>query len=263
MVAISRLKKMGIKVIMLTGDNERTATAIANELNIDEVVSGVLPEGKRDFVSKCKEQGRVAMVGDGINDAVALTEANVGIAIGAGTDVAIDAADVVLVSQAMIAVPNAIGLGRSVLKNIKENLFWAFLYNSIGIPLAMGLFGLTLNPMFAAAAMSLSSVCVVSNALRLGLWKPVGCECTNLGNTQSITEDKTIKEEITVKRLYKVNGMMCPHCEARVKSVCEAIDGVKSAVSNHKEGTVEIECLESVKDEAIKSAIINAGYEVV
>ena len=261
--AISPLEKMGIKVVILTGDNERTARAIANELKIDTVVAGVLPDGKREVVMEYKKNGRVAMVGDGINDAVALTEANVGIAIGAGADVAIDAADVVLVSHALLAVPNALRLGRAVLRNIKENLFWAFIYNAIGIPLAIGLFGLTLNPMFAAAAMSLSSVCVVTNALRLNLWKARECECGNIDNKViEITENTEEKEENQVKRVYKVSGMMCPHCEARVKSVCEAIEGVKLATPSHKEGTVEIECLDTVTDEAVKSAITNAGYEV-
>lgn len=261
--AISLLEKMGIKVVILTGDNERTARAIANELKIDTVVAGVLPDGKREVVMEYKKNGRVAMVGDGINDAVALTEANVGIAIGAGADVAIDAADVVLVSHALLAVPNALRLGRAVLRNIKENLFWAFIYNAIGIPLAIGLFGLTLNPMFAAAAMSLSSVCVVTNALRLNLWKARECECGNIDNKViEITENTEEKEENQVKRVYKVSGMMCPHCEARVKSVCEAIEGVKLATPSHKDGTVEIECLDTVTDEAVKSAITNAGYEV-
>ena len=265
--AIAMLEKMKIKVVMLTGDNPRTAAAIANQLKIDTVVAGVLPDGKRDIVRKYKENGRVAMVGDGVNDAVALTEANVGIAIGAGTDVAIDAADVVLVSHAMLAVPNALRLGRDVLKNIKENLFWAFIYNSIGIPLAMGLFGLTLDPMFAAAAMSLSSVCVVSNALRLGLWKARECECNGIENTNSdstatIAEITKTEENNKVKRVYNVSGMMCPHCEARVKKVCENIDGVSLATPSHKDGTLEIECLESVNDEVIKQAIIDAGYEI-
>ena len=261
--AISLLEKMGIKVVILTGDNERTARAIANELKIDTVVAGVLPDGKREVVMEYKKNGRVAMVGDGINDAVALTEANVGIAIGAGADVAIDAADVVLVSHALLAVPNALRLGRAVLRNIKENLFWAFIYNAIGIPLAIGLFGLTLNPMFAAAAMSLSSVCVVANALRLNLWKARECECGDIDNKViEITENTEEKEENQVKRVYKVSGMMCPHCEARVKGVCEAIEGVKLATPSHNDGTVEIECLDTVTDEAVKSAITNAGYEV-
>ena len=267
--AIDLLKRMGIKVVMLTGDNERTAASIAEKVKIDTVVAGVLPDGKRDVVMEYKRNGRVAMVGDGINDAVALTEANVGIAIGAGADVAIDAADVVLVSHALFAVPNALRLGRSVLTNVKENLFWAFIYNIIGIPLAIGLFGLSLDPMFAAAAMSLSSVCVVMNALRLGLWKARECECDKMIMKKNVTDEvKNIenspgKEENIVKREYKVNGMMCPHCEARVKSVCEAIDGVLSATPSHKTATVEIECLESVNDEAVIGAITAAGYEVV
>ena len=251
---------------MLTGDNERTARAIAEQCGVDNVISGVKPDGKENVVKMLLENGNVAMVGDGINDAVALTRASVGIAIGAGTDVAIDAADVVLMKSRLTDVSAAIRLSRQALLNIKENLFWAFFYNVIGIPLAAGAyiaaFGWTMNPMFGAAAMSLSSFCVVSNALRL-----------NLFDIYSAKNDKKIKaaafdinfvssEEIMEKTL-KVEGMMCSHCEARVKKAVEAIDGVTEAIASHENGSVVVKMEKDVSTDAIKAAIESQDYKVV
>ncbi len=259
--AIKELQNMGIHVVMLTGDNERTAKAVGAQAGVDQVIAGVLPDGKENVIRRLKKGGRVAMVGDGINDAPALTRADIGIAIGAGTDIAIDAADVVLMKSRLSDVPAAIRMSRATLKNIHENLFWAFFYNCVGIPLAMGLFipifGWKLNPMFGAAAMSLSSFCVVSNALRL-----------NFFDMHRADKDKKIKpierEEIQImEKTLKVKGMMCPHCEARVKKVVEAIPGVESAVASHTEGTVVVTLTEDVAFEVLKKAIEDQDYKVI
>ena len=256
--AIAELKKMGIRVIMLTGDNERTASAIGKEVGVDEVVAGVLPDGKDEVVRKLRGEGVVAMVGDGINDAPALTSADVGIAIGAGTDIAIDAADVVLMHSKLSDVASAIKLGRLTLRNIKQNLFWAFVYNVIGIPLAAGAFyplwGWKLNPMFGAAAMSLSSFTVVSNALRLKFAKI---------DTKYIAEKENDKvEEQKMTKVMKIEGMMCPHCEARVKKCLEALDGVAEAVVDHKSGTATLTLSADVSDSVLKAAVEDQGYPV-
>ncbi|MBR5268251.1 MAG: heavy metal translocating P-type ATPase [Lachnospiraceae bacterium] len=259
--AIKELQNMGIHVVMLTGDNKRTAKAIGALAGVDEVIAGVLPDGKESVIRRLQKSGRVAMVGDGINDAPALTRADIGIAIGAGTDIAIDAADVVLMKSRLSDVPAAIRMSRATLRNIHENLFWAFFYNCVGIPLAMGLFipilGWKLNPMFGAAAMSLSSFCVVSNALRL-----------NFFDLHRADRDKKIKpierEEIqNMEKTLKVKGMMCPHCEARVKKVVEKIPGVESAVASHTEGTVVITMTEEVDLAVIKEAIEDQDYKVI
>ena len=267
--SVRYLKSMGIRVVMLSGDNERTARAIARSVGIDEVIAGVLPAGKEEVIRALQKQGKVAMVGDGINDAPALTRADVGVAIGHGTDIAIDSADVVVMGKGVSEVAYAISIGRATLTNIRENLFWAFIYNCIGIPLAAGLFGLSLSPMIGAAMMSLSSFSVVSNALRLNLWKPKKihlspCPCReNTENTAEENETITEKQEnnkMTVT--VKVEGMMCPHCEARVKKACESIDGVVSATPSHESGTVELVLSDNVT-EACKKAITDAGYDVV
>ena len=256
--AVNELKNMGVRVVMLTGDNEKTAKAVAKNADIDEVVAGVLPDGKEKNVKELKKYGKVAMVGDGINDAPALTSADLGIAIGAGTDVAIDAADVVLVKSRLADVPATIRLGRATLRNIHENLFWAFIYNVIGIPLAMGafinLFGWQLNPMFGAAAMSLSSFCVVTNALRL-----------NFVKVHSSKHDRKIKhkkENKTMEKTMKIEGMMCPHCEATVKKTLEAIDGVETAEVSHEKGSAVLTMSKNVEDSVLKRAVEDAGYTV-
>ncbi|MBR2343554.1 MAG: heavy metal translocating P-type ATPase [Clostridia bacterium] len=248
--AVSRLSDMGISVIMLTGDNERTARKIAAEAGIGEVIAGVLPEGKAAAVESIKSRGRVAMVGDGINDAPALTTADVGIAIGGGTDVAIEAADVVISGTSLSDVPRAIELGRRTLSNIRQNLTFAFLYNCIAIPVAAGIFGLSLSPMLGALAMSLSSISVATNALRLGLSK------SSLENKGKIKETKQMTE------IIRVSGMMCPHCEARVKAAAEAVEGVVSATPSHKDGTVTVSLTDGASVDAIKAAITAAGYDV-
>ena len=256
--AIRQLQNMGIRVVMLTGDNERTAQAVGKQAGVDEVIAGVLPEGKEQVIQKLKKQGKVAMVGDGINDAPALTRADMGIAIGAGADVAIDAADVVLMNSRLTDVPAAIRLSRATLRNIHENLFWAFIYNIIGIPLAAGafiaLFGWTMNPMFGAAAMSLSSFCVVSNALRL-----------NFFDLYSAKRDKKIKikERKTMEKTLKIEGMMCMHCSGRVQKALEAIDGVASANVSHETGTAVVTLNQNVSDDVLKKAVTDAGYQVV
>ena len=263
--AIRELRNMGIHVVMLTGDNERTAKAVGKEAGVDEVIAGVLPDGKESVIRKLKEKGKVAMVGDGINDAPALTRADMGIAIGAGTDVAIDAADVVLMKSRLSDVPAAIRLSRATLTHIHENLFWAFFYNVIGIPLAMGLwipvFGWKLNPMFGAAAMSLSSFCVVSNALRL-----------NFFDIRRSDRDKKIKTKIhnnkekesnMMEKTLKVEGMMCPHCEATVKKALEAIDGVSVAEADHVKGTATVTLTKDVPTEVLKKAIEDKDYKVI
>ncbi|MBR4175065.1 MAG: heavy metal translocating P-type ATPase [Lachnospiraceae bacterium] len=272
--AVAELKNMGIHVVMLTGDNEITAAAIADKAGVDEVIAGVLPDGKEAVIRRCMENGITAMVGDGINDAPALTRADVGIAIGAGTDIAIDAADVVLMKSSIRDVAAAIRISRATLRNIHENLFWAFFYNIIGIPLAAGCyvaaFGWTLNPMFGAASMGLSSFCVVSNALRLNLLKVhdgskdkpvknpidhrfIQSEYDKIDNDKNERRDKEMK--------IKVNGMMCAHCEAHVKKALEAIDGIESATASHEENLVTITTSKEVDEALIKEAVTEAGYE--
>ena len=260
--AVRELQGMGIHVVMLTGDNERTAKAIGRQAGVDEVIAGVLPEGKESVIRNLKKKGKVAMVGDGINDAPALTRADMGIAIGAGTDIAIDAADVVLMKSRLSDVPAAIRLSRATLRNIHENLFWAFFYNVIGIPLAAGvwipLFGWKLNPMFGAAAMSLSSFCVVTNALRLNLFK-----------MHDASKDKKIKakadhkkEETTMTKTMKIEGMMCGHCEAAVKKALEAVAGVEAAEVSHEAGTAVVTLTAEVADDVLKNAVEAKDYKV-
>ena len=278
--AIRQLQNMGIRVVMLTGDNQRTADAIGRQAGVDEVIAGVLPDGKEAVIRQLQASGKVTMVGDGINDAPALTRADTGIAIGAGTDVAIDAADVVLMNSKLSDVPAAIRLSRATLRNIHENLFWAFIYNIIGIPLAAGLFipfGLTLNPMFGAAAMSLSSFCVVSNALRLNLFDlhstrhdhktaspaaaPVQSAAEN--NKKSDAEAPEVKtEDHTMKKTLKVEGMMCGHCEARVKKALEALPEVDEAVVSHEAGTAIVTLNAEVADDVLKNAVEAQDYKV-
>lgn len=261
--AIKQLKNMGIRVVMLTGDNKRTADAIGKQTGVDMVISDVLPDGKEAVVKKLQAFGKVAMVGDGVNDAPALTRADVGIAIGAGADVAVDSADVVLMNSKLSDVCSAIRLSRKSLTNIKENLFWAFIYNIIGIPLAAGVWipitGWTLNPMFGAAAMSLSSFCVVMNALRL-----------NFVNITSPKSDKKIKEinidyteEFKMTKTIKIDGMMCPHCEAAVKKALEAIDGVTSATASHTEKQATVELSKNVDTAVLEQAVVDAGYTII
>ncbi len=258
--AIAALRNMGIHVVMLTGDNEKTARAIGRQAGVDEVIAGVLPEGKESVIRRLQKQGKVAMVGDGINDAPAVTRADIGIAIGAGTDVAIDAADVVLMKSQLSDVPAAIRLSRATLRNIHENLFWAFFYNVIGIPLAAGvwipIFGWTLNPMFGAAAMSLSSFCVVSNALRLNLFK-----LHDAGKDKKIKK-KHHKEETTMEKTMKIEGMMCGHCEAAVKKALEAVDGVASAEVSHTSGTAVVTLSKPVDSAVLKKAVEDKDYKV-
>ena len=274
--AIRQLRGMGIRVVMLTGDNERTAKAIGKAAGVDEVVAGVLPDGKEAVIRRLQEQGKVAMVGDGINDAPALTRADIGVAIGAGTDVAIDAADIVLMKSRLLDVPAAIRLSRQTLRNIHENLFWAFFYNVIGIPLAAGcwipLFGLRLNPMFGAAAMSLSSFCVVTNALRLNLFplydpswdhRRVPGKKKAAGATESVPQETHAKEETTMQKTLKIEGMMCPHCEMTVKKALEAVPGVDEAKVSHAEGQAVVTCAAGVSDEALKSAVEAKDYKVL
>ncbi len=265
--AVRALRDMGVRVVMLTGDNERTARAIGAQAGVDEVIAGVRPEGKESVIRKLKEQGKVAMVGDGVNDAPALTRADIGMAIGAGTDVAIDAADVVLMKSRLSDVPAAIRLSRATLRNIHENLFWAFFYNTIGIPLAAGVFvplGLTLNPMFGAAAMSLSSFCVVSNALRLNLFKlhVAGRPKKRAQADEHIPETHTEKEEKTMTKTMKITGMMCGHCEATVKKTLEAIEGVSCADVSHEKGTAVVTLTGDVSNDALKKAVEDKGYDV-
>ena len=266
--SVKELQSMGIHVVMLTGDNERTARAIGAQAGVDQVIAGVLPDGKESVIRSLKEKGKVAMVGDGINDAPALTRADIGIAIGAGTDVAIDAADVVLMKSQLSDVPAAIRLSRATLRNIHENLFWAFFYNVIGIPLAAGvwipIFGWTLNPMFGAAAMSLSSFCVVTNALRLNLFK-VHNVSSNINNPNvSNNINNTSKKENTtmIKVTVNVTGMMCGHCEAHVNKAVEAAFGVQNVVSSHEAGTTTFTAPEKVDEAKLRQVITDAGYEV-
>ncbi len=270
--AIKELQNMGLQVVMLTGDNRRTAEAIGKQAGVDGVIAGVLPDGKEAVVRALQEKGKVLMVGDGINDAPALTRADMGVAIGAGTDVAIDAADVVLMKSSLRDVATAIRLSRATLKNIHENLFWAFFYNCIGIPLAAGLFipvlGWELNPMFGAAAMSLSSFCVVSNALRLNFAKIRGERKDYKRNVVSVTEvieaeNKRLEENKTMTKTMKIEGMMCGHCEARVKKVLEAMDGVAEAVVSHTAGTAVVTLNGDVSDEMLKKTIEDQDYKVL
>ena len=275
--AIRQLQNMGIRVVMLTGDNQRTADAIGRQAGVDEVIAGVLPDGKEAVIRQLQQYGKVAMVGDGINDAPALTRADTGIAIGAGTDVAIDAADVVLMNSKLSDVPAAIRLSRATLRNIHENLFWAFIYNTLGIPLAAGVFipfGLTLNPMFGAAAMSLSSFCVVSNALRLNLFdvhstkrdrRPKDTVSLPAAPAQPAAvenKESTNKEDLTMKKTLNVEGMMCGHCEARVKKALEAVPGVTEAAVSHEAGTAIVTLSEDVADDVLKQAVEAQDYKV-
>ena len=273
--AVRELKSMGIEVVMLTGDNLRTATAVGSAAGIDNVVAGVLPDGKEAVVSRLKTLGKVAMVGDGINDAPALTSADIGIAIGAGTDVAIDAADVVLMNSKLSDVPAQIRLSRATLTNIRENLFWAFIYNIIGIPLAagcfIGLFGWQLNPVYGAAAMSLSSFCVVTNALRLNLFDMYSIKrdrrCKNAVSGEAlgalINDINSMQEEKTMTKTVKIEGMMCSHCEAHVKKALEALGGVTVAEVSHEKGTAIVSMTENVDNAAITAAVTDAGYTVL
>ena len=283
--AVRELQNMGIRVVMLTGDNERTAQAIGAEAGVDEVIAGVLPDGKEAVIRTLKEQGRTAMVGDGINDAPALTRADVGIAIGAGTDIAIDAADVVLMKSRLSDVPAAIRLSRATLRNIHENLFWAFIYNLIGIPLAAGIwypiFGWKLNPMFGAAAMSLSSFCVVTNALRLNLFGMYdagkdkkrrkkgntagnGSRSANTGSATAVQpeENQKEKENKDMEKTMEIKGMMCGHCEARVKKALEALPEVTEAIVSHEAGTAVVKLSAAVSDDVLKKAVEDQDYEV-
>ena len=261
--AVRELQNMGIRVVMLTGDNEKTAAAIGRQAGVDEVIAGVLPDGKEQAVRTLSEQGKVLMVGDGINDAPALTRADIGMAIGAGADVAIDAADVVLMKSSLKDAAAAIRLSRVALRNIHQNLFWAFFYNIIGIPLAAGVwihaFGWQLNPMFAAAAMSLSSFCVVTNALRLNLFNPYDGR-----------KDKKVKKKMStvsqnLTKTLKIEGMMCGHCEAHVKKAIEAMEGVEAAEVSHEKGTAVVHIMGGavITDEALKKAVEEEGYNVI
>ncbi|MCI8300359.1 MAG: heavy metal translocating P-type ATPase [Lachnospiraceae bacterium] len=274
--AVRELKKLGIHVVMLTGDNQRTADAIGKEAGVDEVIAGVLPDGKESVIRSLQEKGKVAMVGDGINDAPALTRADMGIAIGAGTDVAIDAADIVLMKNRLSDVPAAIRLSRATLKNIHENLFWAFIYNIIGIPLAAGIwipvFGWQLNPMFGAAAMSLSSFCVVTNALRLNMQNIYNDkkdrpqkkkQKMNAEHSAVKWSNTEIKEENSMKKTMKIEGMMCTHCEASVKKCLEALSQVESAMVSHEEGSAVVTLNEELSDDILKKAVEDQDYKVL
>ena len=258
------LQNMGIHVVMLTGDNERTAKAIGKQAGVDQVIAGVLPDGKESVIRSLKNRGKVAMVGDGINDAPALTRADIGIAIGAGTDIAIDAADVVLMKSRLSDVPAAIRLSRAALRNIHENLFWAFFYNVVGIPLAAGLwysiFGWKLNPMFGAAAMSLSSFCVVTNALRLN-WFNMHDAGKDKKRKHKKHESK-VQEVTEMKKTMKIEGMMCGHCEARVKKALEALAEVETAEVSHETGSAVVTLKSEVADEALKKAVEDQDYKV-
>ncbi|MGN0589070.1 MAG: metal-transporting ATPase, partial [Ruminiclostridium sp.] len=260
--AVTRLKNMGMRVVMLTGDNRRTAEAIARQADITEIVSDVLPDGKASEVNRLKKEGNVIMVGDGINDAPALTTADIGIAIGAGTDIAIESADAVLMKSSLSDVPAAVSLSRSVLRNIRQNLFWAFFYNALGIPLAAGAFvgitGWTLSPMFGAAAMSLSSFCVVTNALRLNL-----IDIYNPVRDRAIKTNLRRKEVKTMEITMKIEGMMCGHCEAAVKKALEAIDTVEEAIVSHEKGTAIVKLSKETDFAVLKKAVEDKDYKVI
>ena len=262
--AIAQLQDMGIHVVMLTGDNARTAKAIGEKAGVDEVIAGVLPDGKESVVRQLQEKGKVIMVGDGINDAPALTSADIGIAIGAGADVAIDAADVVLMKSRLSDVPAAIRLSRATLRNIHENLFWAFIYNTIGIPLAAGVFipllGWQLNPMFAAAAMSLSSFSVVTNALRLNFFRMHDTKKDHKMNRKSVHTE--IKENEKMEKTLKIEGMMCGHCEMHTKKALEKVEGVVKADVSHTSGTAVVTLDHEVSDDVLKQAVADEGYQV-
>ena len=269
--AIEELKGMGIKTVMLTGDNERTANAIGRQACVDEVIAGVLPEGKADVIKRLKEEGRVAMVGDGINDAPALTVADTGIAIGAGTDVAIDAADIVVMKSRLTDVTAAIRMSRATIRNIHQNLFWAFFYNAICIPLAMGLYGIAMKPMYGAAAMALSSFFVCMNALRLNLVKIHDASRDKKLKNKELTKTNImytnagnkVEEDKTMTKTLKVEGMMCGHCEARVKKALEAVAGVESAAADHEKGTAVVTLSADVADELLKKAVEDQDYKVL
>ena len=265
--AIRQLRNMGIHTVMLTGDNARTANAIGAQVGVDEVIAGVLPDGKESVIRQLKKQGKVAMVGDGINDAPALTRADIGIAIGAGTDIAIDAADIVLMKNRLTDVPAAIRLSRAVLRNIHQNLFWAFIYNGIGIPLAAGVFitllGWKLNPMFGAAAMSLSSFCVVTNALRLNLFRLHRTDRDRKRPLDIHPMTTNLQEEEKMEMKLNVKGMMCSHCEATVKKALEAFPAVDEAIADHETGTVVVKLNAPADEAALKKAVTDQGYEVL
>ncbi|WP_407425100.1 metal-transporting ATPase [Treponema sp.] len=258
-MAIQNLQKMGLQVVLLTGDNEETAQAVADQTGVNEVISGVLPEGKENIIRKFKQKGKVAMVGDGINDSPSLVSADIGIAVGNGTDVAIDAADVVVMKSSLSDVVAAINLSRFTLRNIHENLFWAFFYNIILIPVAAGawykVLGLTLNPMLAAFAMSLSSFCVVTNALRLNI--------KNIHKIKKSKKIKNLKMEEKMEKTIKVEGMMCSHCEKHVKDALEKIDGVKLALPSHEQGEVKLELSKEVASSEFEKAVTEAGYKFI
>ena len=259
--AIKQLQNMGIKVVMLTGDNERTAKAVGKLAGVDEVIAGVMPDGKEKVVAELKKQGKVLMVGDGINDAPALTRADIGMAIGSGTDIAIDAADVVFMKSKLTDVPAAVRLSRKTLRNIHENLFWAFIYNVIGIPLAAGvwipLLGWQLNPMFGAAAMSLSSFCVVTNALRLNFF-----DITNPKKDRKI-KYKSKKDDNVMTKTMKIDGMMCSHCEGRVKQSLEGLAQVSQAEVSHEKGTAVVTLTAEVSNDVLKKTVEDQGYNVI
>ena len=259
--AVKELQNMGIKVVMLTGDNERTAKAVGKLAGVDEVIAGVMPDGKEKVVAELKKQGKVLMVGDGINDAPALTRANIGMAIGSGTDIAIDAADVVFMKSKLTDVPAAVRLSRKTLRNIHENLFWAFIYNVIGIPLAAGvwipLLGWQLNPMFGAAAMSLSSFCVVTNALRLNFF-----DITNPKKDRKI-KYKSKKDDNAMTKTMKIDGMMCSHCEGRVKQSLEGLAQVSQAEVSHEKGTAVVTLTAEVSNDVLKKTVEDQGYNVI
>ncbi len=279
--AIKELRDMGIRVVMLTGDNERTARAVGRAAGVDEVVAGVLPDGKESVIRRLQEQGKVAMVGDGINDAPALTRADIGVAIGAGADVAVDAADVVLMKNSLLDVPAAIRMSRATIRNIHENLFWAFFYNAICIPLAMGLYGIAMKPMYGAAAMSLSSFCVCMNALRLNLFDMhnpnlmkgkkrghaagAGKEeesITVTDEARAVQDNKEEKENHTMTKTMNIEGMMCMHCEATVKKALEKLEGVTEAKVSHEAGTAVVEMSTEVADDVLKKAVEDKDYTV-
>ena len=266
--AVDQLHNMGLRVVMLTGDNKRTAEAIGAQAGVDDVIANVLPDVKEKTVRGLKNTGKVIMVGDGINDAPALTSADIGIAIGAGTDIAMDAADVVLVNSKLSDVPAAIRLSRATFRNIKENLFWAFLYNAIGIPLAAGVFinvlGWKLNPMFGAASMSLSSFCVVSNALRLNFFRPYNSKHDGKRrNPKDKIQKNNERNEQTMEKTIKIEGMMCAHCEARVKKALEELPEVKSAQVSHENGSAVVTLEKEISDDKLRQTVEDQGYKVI